>query len=122
MAFFSRGSGGQDPDEQAEAKLEKRHKQREHRQALSRFVEPQENRALRESWVIASLLVIVIGIASDEVIVSLVGAAVFVAGWLARLWGRWSLRLVETSQELSQTHAFVGESIDWRVRIENRKL
>lgn len=121
MALFSPG-GGQGLKERVDARLEKRQRQQKRRRDLSRFVEPRQNRALRESWVIASLLLVLIGVAADEVIVALVGAAIFVAGWLARLWGRWSLRLVETSQELSQTHAFVGEAIEWRVRIENRKL
>ena len=78
MALFSPG-GGQGLKERVDARLEKR------RRDLSRFVEPQQNRALRESWVIASLLLVLIGVAADEVIVALVGAAIFVAGWLARL-------------------------------------
>jgi uncharacterized protein (DUF58 family) len=89
---------------------------------FSRFIQPQENRILRETWIIGSLLLVLIGVTSDEVVLSLIGAAVFVAGWLARGWGRLSLRNVELTQSLSQTHAFVGEQIDYLVRIENKKL
>ncbi len=87
-----------------------------------RFVRTSENRLLRESWIALSLLTVILGIAVGEIVISLVGSGVFVAGWLARLWGRLALTRLDVAQELSQDHAFVGESIRYRMRISNRKL
>ena len=87
-----------------------------------RFVPTRENRFLRESWIWLSLLTVVVGLAAGEIVIALVGSGVFVAGWLARLWGRLALSRVEVTQELSQDHAFVGETIRYRMRISNRKL
>ncbi|MEE9277401.1 MAG: DUF58 domain-containing protein, partial [Dehalococcoidia bacterium] len=95
---------------------------RERNRELARFVEPQQNRLLRELWVVASLLVVLIGVSAGEIVVALVGAAVFVAGWLARLWGRASLQRLQITQSLSNSHAFVGETVDYEFRIDNRKL
>ena len=87
-----------------------------------RFVQTRENRMLRESWIPLSLLVVLIGITAGEIVIALVGSGVFVAGWLARLWGRLALTRLDVAQELSLDHAFVGESIRYRMRISNRKL
>lgn len=122
MAFLTPGSGGDSIEDIARERVERRLERSQRRRDISRFVDPQENRLLRETWVLGSLLLVLIGIAADEIVIALVGAAIFVAGWLARLWGRLSLRGVLVSQELSHTHAFVGESLDYRVRVENRKL
>ena len=87
-----------------------------------RFVQTRENRFLRESWIFLSLLTVVVGLAAGEIVIALVGSGVFVAGWLARLWGRLALSRLHVGQELSQDHAFVGESISYWMRISNRKL
>ena len=66
-----------------------------------RFVQTRENRMLRESWIPLSLLVVLIGITAGEIVIALVGSGVFVAGWLARLWGRLALTRLDVAQELS---------------------
>ena len=115
-------SPGQDLEDISKERVERNVQRAKTKRDFSRFIQPQENRVLRETWIIGSLLLVVVGVASDEIVLSLVGAAVFVAGWLARGWGRVSLRNVELTQELSQTHAFVGEQLDYQVRVENKKL
>ncbi|MCZ6706419.1 MAG: DUF58 domain-containing protein [Chloroflexi bacterium] len=122
MSILSPGSVGQDIEETAQERVEERLARSRRQREISRFVRPQENRLLRETWIVAALVLVLVGVAADEVVLSLVGAAVFVSGWLARLWGRLSLQSVLFEQELRQTHAFVGESVEYRVRLENRKL
>ncbi|PZC49725.1 MAG: Uncharacterized conserved protein, DUF58 family, contains vWF domain [Chloroflexi bacterium] len=87
-----------------------------------RFVQTRENRLLRESWIGLSLVTVFLGLAAGEIVIALVGSGIFVAGWLARLWGRLALSRLDVFQDLSIDHAFVGETIRYRMRISNRKL
>ena len=102
--------------EEAEVKRRKRQKE------MVRSVVGQQHRWLREMWPVLALLVVVVGVAAEEIVVALLGGGVFVAGWLARWWGSATLRRLEVRQSLSQTHSFVGETIRYEVRIANRKL
>ena len=89
---------------------------------VSEFVMMQQYRLLRSTWPVVAALVAVIGVAAGEIVVALVGAAVLVAGGLARLAG-WSVFVgLEVRQSLTQTHAFVGETIEYHVEITNRKV
>lgn len=87
-----------------------------------RFVPTREHRILRESWIGLSVLTVLVGLAAGEIVIALVGSGVFVASWLARLWGRLALSRLDVTQTLSQDHAFVGETIHYRMQIANRKL
>lgn len=88
----------------------------------SRVVRGGEHRLLRSAWVPGSLLVVLIGVASDVMVVAIIGATIFVSGWLAQLWSRLALERLDLVHRLSQTHAFIGESVDYEIRVVNRKL
>lgn len=89
---------------------------------VAEFVNPREHKLLREGWIVASLLTVIVGVAVDEIVIALIGAAVFVAGWLARFWARAALERLEVTQSLSDAHSFVGETVMYELRIVNRKL
>ena len=86
------------------------------------FAFQHNNRFVRAIWPFAAVLIVVVGVAAGEIIISLIAATVLVAGWAAWAWTRYSLERLYTSAELSQTHAFVGETLELALRIENRKL
>ena len=87
-----------------------------------RFVETGAPKLLQQIWPVAAITVAVIGVAAGEIVVALVGSAVLIAGFIARWWGRNVLRHLTVSQTIAPTHAFVGETLDLTVRLENRKL
>ena len=86
------------------------------------FAFQHNNRFVRAIWPAASVAIVVVGVAVGEIIISLIAATVLVTGWAAWAWTRYSLERLFTSAELSQTHAFVGETLEIALRIENRKL
>ncbi|MDE2968238.1 MAG: DUF58 domain-containing protein [Chloroflexota bacterium] len=81
-----------------------------------------DNRIIRAIWAPATLLVVLLGVATGEIIVSLVAATVLVAGWAAWTWTRYALNRLESEVEISQNHAFVGETLELTLRLENRKV
>ncbi len=77
---------------------------------------------LRESWLGASLLLIVVGLGAESVPLLGLGALVLGTGGAARLWSRLSLESVGYSRELSERRAFVGERVALTLRLVNDKL
>ena len=88
----------------------------------SRFAPEHTNTWLRTVWPFAAVLVMVIGVAVDQIVIALVAGTVLTAGVIAWAWARWSLERLEFGYTLSQTHAFVGETVELALRFENRKL
>ena len=77
---------------------------------------------LRESWLTASLLLIVIGLGAESVPLVGLGALVLGTGGAARVWARLALRDVVYSREILEHRAFVGERVPLTLRIANNKL
>ena len=76
----------------------------------------------RDFWVAASLLLVYVGLLSNSTTLLALGVLVFGAGGLSRLWARVSLEEVEYRRELSETRAFVGETIELDVHLTNGKF
>ena len=81
-----------------------------------------DNRIIRAIWAPATVIVVLLGVATGEIIVSLVAATVLVAGWAAWTWTRYALIRLESDVAISQTHAFVGETLELTLTLENRKI
>ena len=77
---------------------------------------------LGDLWVTVSALLVYIGLVSNSTILLALGVLVFGAGGLSRLWARVSLEEVFYRRELSETRAFVGETIELDVHLANRKF
>ena len=88
----------------------------------SRFAPEHTNTWLRGAWPFAAVLVMVVAVAVDQIVIALVAGTVLIAGAFAWAWARWSLERLSFSHSLSQTHAFVGETVELALRFENRKL
>ena len=82
----------------------------------------RDNPVVREIWIIASLAVTVIGVAAGETVVAIIGATVLLAGLMARVSSRLAFERLEVTHALSADHAFVGEHVEYRVSVVNRKL
>ena len=77
---------------------------------------------LSESWLTASLLLVVVGLIIESVPLLGLGALVLGAGGAARLWSRLSLEQVEYRRELSEHRAFVGERVRVTMHLVNDKV
>ena len=77
---------------------------------------------LRESWLSASLVLIVIGLMAESVPLVGLGALVLGMGGAARLWSRLSLEGVEYGRDLAERRVFVGERVALTLRLANNKL
>lgn len=106
----------------AELEAASRRDERESKIVSGQWGFRHDNRLLRAIWPAAAVLVVAIGVSVGEIIISLVAATVLVAGWAAWTWTRYALHRLESSVEISQTHAFVGESLGLTLKLENLKL
>ena len=77
---------------------------------------------LSESWLTASLLLVVVGLTIESVPLLGLGALVLGAGGASRLWSRLSLEDVEYRRELSEHRAFVGERVSLTMHLKNDKV
>lgn len=77
---------------------------------------------LNESWLTASLILVVVGLSIESVPLLGLGALVLGAGGAARLWSRLSLEHVEYRRELSEHRAFVGERVLLTLHLTNEKI
>lgn len=118
MAMMGGFGGGM----MAELEQESRRDDRERKIATGTWGFRHDNRFIRAIWPAAALLVVLLGVAANEIIVSLVAATVMVAGWAAWTWTRYALHRLSTDVKVSQTHAFVGETLGLTLRLENRKI
>ena len=73
-------------------------------------------------WIIVSALLVYAGLISNSTVVLALGVLVFGAGGVSRLWARVSLEEVEYRRELSETRAFVDETIELDVHLSNGKF
>ena len=76
---------------------------------------------LTEAWIPGSVALVVVGLLAESIPLVGLGALVLGTGGVARLWSRVSLEGVEYRRELGERRAFVGERVQLRVRIANRK-
>ena len=77
---------------------------------------------ITETWIVAAGLLAFFGIAASSVPLLALGALIFGTGGIARLWSRLALEEVVFSRTLSERRLFVGESVEIRLTIENRKI
>lgn len=77
---------------------------------------------ITDAWVLVAGLLIFFGLAASSVPLLALGALILGTGAIARLWSRLSLEEVVFSRTLTEHRLFVGESVDVRLTIENRKI
>lgn len=75
----------------------------------------------RESWVSATIVLLLLGFAAESVPLLGLGVLVFGTGGIARLWARVSLEDVHYERILRERRLFLGETVDVRLRLANRK-
>jgi uncharacterized protein (DUF58 family) len=74
-----------------------------------------------ELWLFFTIVLLIFSIATKQVPLFLVSLLFFMAGGLARLWDKYSLRRVEYRRRLSSNRVFFGEEMKMEVEVSNRK-
>ena len=73
-------------------------------------------------WLLVSAVIIYVGLLSNSTVVLALGVLVLGAGGASRLWARVALEEVTYTRTLSETRAFVGETIAMEIELANRKF
>ncbi len=76
---------------------------------------------IEDSWLLASSILIGIGLLASSPLVIILGMLVLGASTAGRLWARVSLEEVYFTRALSERRLFVGETAELRLTLENRK-
>jgi uncharacterized protein (DUF58 family) len=72
-------------------------------------------------WLFITVLLLIASLVLHQVPLLLVTLLFFLAGGVARLWGRYCLNRVEYHRRLSSNRVFFGEEITLEVEVSNRK-
>ncbi|MBI3953581.1 MAG: DUF58 domain-containing protein [Chloroflexi bacterium] len=77
---------------------------------------------MSERWLWLAAALVIAGLATGHRILLAFGGLVAMAGGLSWLWNRLSLRRVSYERRLSQSRAFIGETVELTVAVTNRKV
>ena len=77
---------------------------------------------LNDFWVFFSSLMIFIGLVASQGLLLVVGSLVLVLALAARIWERFAFRSVSHTRSISRKRAFIGDTIDYSVSLDNDKV
>ncbi len=77
---------------------------------------------LNEFWLLVSALLVFIGLLASNGLLLVVGSLVVVVWVTARVWQRHGFRKVTYSRTLGRRRAFIGDSIEYTVSLNNDKM
>ncbi|MCH7736689.1 MAG: DUF58 domain-containing protein [Chloroflexi bacterium] len=77
---------------------------------------------LNDFWVFFSSVMIFIGLVASEGLLLVVGSLVLVLAIAARIWERYAFRSVSHSRSISRNRAFIGDTVDYSVSLDNDKV
>ncbi len=77
---------------------------------------------LNDFWLLASAVLLFVGLVASQGLLLIVGSLVLIIWVLAKFWDRLAFKRVGHSRSLTGIRAFVGDSIDYSVTLENDKV
>ena len=75
-----------------------------------------------EIWVLVAAILVFIGLLASQGLLLIIGSLVIIMTLTARLWEKFAFHRVTHERTLSQTRAFIGDSLDYTVTLYNDKL
>ena len=75
-----------------------------------------------EYWIFLAVVIVIVGLITDQVPLFLIALLFFLTGGASRLWNRYCLHRIEFRRNLSSHHVFFGEQVVYEIEIANRKL
>jgi uncharacterized protein (DUF58 family) len=73
-------------------------------------------------WFFIAVLIIIVGLALQQVTLFLVAFLFVLTGGASRLWNRFCLHRIEFHRNLSRNRVFFGEEVVYEIEVANRKL
>ena len=77
---------------------------------------------LNDFWILLSSIMIFIGLVASEGLMLVVGSLVIVVAIAARIWNHHAFRSVSYSRSINRKRAFIGDTVDYTVSLDNDKL
>jgi uncharacterized protein (DUF58 family) len=75
-----------------------------------------------EAWITMALVCVAMGLVSAQDGLTLLGVLLLIVSFVGLLWNHYALRRVQYKREVDPRRAFIGETVDLILTIENRKL
>ena len=82
----------------------------------------QQRMIFNEAWLSLAVLSVIIGLIARQDGLIVFGAIMVVVSLVARVWNHYVLRKVTYRRQLEPRRAFIGETVELRTIVENRKL
>ena len=77
---------------------------------------------LNELWLLASVILLFIGLVASQGLLLVVGALSVIVALVSKYWHRFAFKRVSHSRSLSNQRAFIGDSIEYTITLSNEKL
>ena len=77
---------------------------------------------LNELWLFFAVVLLFIGLVASQGLLLVVGSMVIIISLVAKYWDRLAFRQVTHSRSISQTRAFIGDTLEYSVTLSNEKL
>ena len=77
---------------------------------------------LNDFWILISSIMIFVGLLASAGLLLVVGSLVIVVTIAARIWDKYSFRSVSHSRSLNRQRAFIGDTVDYSVSLDNDKV
>ena len=91
-------------------------------ETLDRVGEPDRLALFNEAWLILAVVCVAVGLASRQDSMTLLGVLLLIVSLVARVWNHYVLDRVSYRRTLEPRRAFIGETVDLTLTVENRKL
>ena len=76
---------------------------------------------LHELWLLASVVLLFIGLVASQGLLLVVGAISTIVALVAKYWHRFAFKQVFHSRSLSNQRAFIGDSLEYTITLSNEK-
>ena len=77
---------------------------------------------LNEVWLLVSLVILFIGLVASQGLLLVLGALSLIVSLVAKYWDRFAFQKVTHFRTLSNTRAFVGDSVEYVITLSNEKV
>ncbi len=87
-----------------------------------RYIDVTKDTQFTDAWILLGILLTLVGLATDSRLLTATAACLFViaaAGWA---WNGLSLFGLSYTRRLSETRAFLGETVELTLEVRNRKF
>lgn len=87
-----------------------------------RFIDLQKDTQFTDAWIVLGIILTIVGLIATDTFLLAGAVTLLIIPLLARLWNWAALLGVEYTRTLSETRAFLGETIELTLEVRNRKF